>query len=45
MEPLEEQYLPLVSGGNTQRELLEFLERVERDLRRTYLEPVDSPWL
>jgi len=41
MTPIDDRELDEVAGANTQREVLDIVERVLRDLQRIWEQPVD----
>ena len=41
MKPIEDRELDEVAGANTQREVLDFVERVLRDLQRIWDQPAE----
>ena len=41
MKPIDDRELDEVAGANTQREVIDFVERVLRDLQRIWEQPVD----
>jgi hypothetical protein len=41
MTPIDDRELDEVAGANTQREVIDFVERVLRDLQRIWEQPVD----
>ncbi len=44
MKPIEDDELSRISGSASQQELLEFLERVLRETRPQYSEPLPVPY-
>jgi len=42
MKPIEDRELDEVAGANTQQDLLDFVERVLRDLQRAWNQPAES---
>ena len=42
MKPIEDRELDEVAGANTQQDLLDFVERVLRDLPRAWNQPAES---
>ena len=41
MKPIEDRELDEVAGANTQQDLLDFVERVLRDLQRAWNQPAE----
>jgi hypothetical protein len=41
MKPIEDRELDEVAGANTQQDLLDFVERVLRDLQRAWSQPAE----